>query len=513
MVNLDLEGMITTFFFITKECATTLLWSSLLSGMGFHRTIGSLLHSCRILDHLESIGYQLQREGGEGGKSKHLNIERTVVYTSLSREHIKEKRSVASFGFLNARSVRNKASEVNEFVTDNNIDILGVCETWLTQDDKAVISELTPVGYTFTHLPRSSKRGGGVGLLFRNTLNVRHSPSSVKFKSFELLQASIASDNTTTHIVVIYRPPGSSCPFSTFLDEFAALMDQYLLQPGSLIISGDFNIHVNEATTQSSLFKDLLQSYDLRQHVSGSTHIRGHTLDLLITRDSDANAISKLKVIGGISDHSAIICNLPLTKPELGMKLVTYRNLKSIEVSKFADDLDQEGITTQCSSVDPDTAVQSFNSIVFKTLNKHAPVKSKVVRIRPDTRWYNEDIAHGKIIRKQMERLWRTSGLEIHRQMYVAQRQTVQSLIRSAKVTYYKGLVEGCSGDSKKLYRLANDLLNRKATSVLPDYNVAEELACKFSTFFKNKVSTICDDLSSFALRAPFTAITNSTNS
>ena len=52
------------------------------------------------------------------------------------------------FGFLNARSVRNKASEVNEFVTDNNIDILGVCETWLTQDDKAVISELTPVGYT-----------------------------------------------------------------------------------------------------------------------------------------------------------------------------------------------------------------------------------------------------------------------------------------------------------------------------------------------------------------------------
>ena len=50
---------------------------------------------------------------------------------------------------------------------------------------------------------------------------------------------------------------------------------------------------------------------------------------------------------------------------------------------------------------------------------------------------------------------------------------------------------------------IANDLLNRKATSVLPDYNVAEELACKFSTFFKNKVSTICDDLSSFALRAP----------
>ena len=55
---------------------------------------------------------------------------------------------------------------MNEFVTDNNIDILGVCETWLTRDDKAVISELTPIGITFTHLPRSSKRGGGVGLLF-----------------------------------------------------------------------------------------------------------------------------------------------------------------------------------------------------------------------------------------------------------------------------------------------------------------------------------------------------------
>ena len=119
-------------------------------------------------------------------------------------------------------------------------------------------------------------------------------------------------------------------------------------------------------------------------------------------------------------------------------------------------------IAQQCAVDDPDIAVGSFNSIVLEALNKHAPVKSKAIRTKPNTRWYNKIMSQQKRVRKQMERHWRTTGLEIHRQMYTAQRMKVQSSIRSAKKSHFKGLVDDCSCDSRKLYRHANDLLKPK---------------------------------------------------
>jgi len=53
-----------------------------------------------------------------------------------------------------------------------------------------------------------------------------------------------------------------------------------------LIIVGDFNIHVDDATDmQAGKLIDLLSCRNLRQHVTSPTHVHGHSLDLLITRD------------------------------------------------------------------------------------------------------------------------------------------------------------------------------------------------------------------------------------
>ena len=111
---------------------------------------------------------------------------------------------------------------------------------------------------------------------------------------------------------------------------------------------------------------------------------------------------------------------------------------------------------------DPETAVDNFNATIEDVLNCHAPLETRVVRIRPNKKWYNEEIASEKQVRRRLERQWRISKLEIHRQLYTAQRGKVKSLIRAAKQTYFSGLVEDCHGDSGRLFRLTNELLNRK---------------------------------------------------
>ena len=60
------------------------------------------------------------------------------------------------FGFLNAQSVNTKTSKIREHVTDHNLDILGITETWKPTNTKIV--ELKPNGFSFPHYPRRHKR-------------------------------------------------------------------------------------------------------------------------------------------------------------------------------------------------------------------------------------------------------------------------------------------------------------------------------------------------------------------
>ena len=110
---------------------------------------------------------------------------------------------------INARSIRDKTTELVDFVCDNHLYVIGICETWLTPNNSAVIADLIPDGYTFKHVPRPNRRGGGVGLLYKNGVhvNIRNNPQNFIF--FESLQAEIISNAAAIHLVIVYRPPSS----------------------------------------------------------------------------------------------------------------------------------------------------------------------------------------------------------------------------------------------------------------------------------------------------------------
>ena len=63
---------------------------------------------------------------------------------------------------------------VKDLVVDQDIDILALTETWLRPGniDDVAIRALCPTGYRFLHVPRGHSRGGGVGLLFKDTRQI-----------------------------------------------------------------------------------------------------------------------------------------------------------------------------------------------------------------------------------------------------------------------------------------------------------------------------------------------------
>ena len=193
-----------------------------------------------------------------------------------------------NFAFLNTRSLCNTTLQVKDYVVENDIDLLAITETWLLDQDSYTTCELCPTGYMLHSVPRRS-RGGGVALLSKKALKVKNcSTAKRKFKSFEYVELSLNHLLTNLRIVIAYRPPPSSSNQSIvvlFFNKFPILLESLATASGSLLIAGDCNFHVNDVRdTTATRFLQLIESFNLKQHVCEPTHRIGYILDLLITK-------------------------------------------------------------------------------------------------------------------------------------------------------------------------------------------------------------------------------------
>ena len=234
-------------------------------------------------------------------------------------KHVENPSPVAtSFGLLNARSVKqkDKPAEIHDLVADNELDILFITETWLQSNsiDELAIGDMTPNGYSLKHLPRPNRRGGGIGLIYRSCLPVAElQPFSAT--TFECFTSSVSIGDHQITLSVVYKPPKTGAS-SLFFTELGDLVERLATHPGELILVGDFNFHVDQAADPDARkFLGFLESFNLKQHVSQPTHQKGHTLDLVITKDNG----NIIKIIGTdhsvTSDHSCVLFTLNFPKP------------------------------------------------------------------------------------------------------------------------------------------------------------------------------------------------------
>ncbi len=89
-----------------------------------------------------------------------------------------------------------------------------------------------------------------------------------------------------------------------FIKEFGYFLSELVLAADKVLTVGDINIHVdNEKDALGSAFIDILNSIGVRQHLSGSTHCRNYTLDLILSHGIDVNGVEVLQQSDDVSDH------------------------------------------------------------------------------------------------------------------------------------------------------------------------------------------------------------------
>lgn len=428
---------------------------------------------------------------------------RTVDYRNLvsikpSTQTSSSSSSKLHFGLWNAQSIRGKSATVCDLVISNKLDILAITETWLKGNncDNNTVADIkeTLQGFDFVNIPRPGRRGGGIGVLFHKGFGVKYG-ELFNFKSMEYTDLTFTYNRSHLRLIVVYRPPSSkknTVPLSVFFDEFATLLELLNTSSGHLLITGDFNFHVDTPDDPNAAkFLDLLLMSDLQQHVVNSTHRHGHTLDLIISR-IDNNFVSDLTQFTDVpSDHNALLCFLNTLRPKPCKKLVTFRRTKSIDINLFKSDLLASPLLTTVSSADLDVLVDQYNKVLGDLINKHAPVQSHIITCRPNAPWFSDDLHKQKVIKRRYERKWLSSGLEIDKQIFKTHCHFYTNLMNASKTEYYRSQVRNAS--QTQLFQFVDKLSNVRSAQILPSHESAGLLSERFSQYFSEKIANLLE--------------------
>ena len=395
----------------------------------------------------------------------------------------------------NLQSAVNKVDDVISVLSDNKVDIACFSETWLASLSNTTTSIFKNADYNISHSFRE-KRGGGVAILWKNSLTkqVRNSSIIRSFDSFEY-QNIIFQGKFKINVMSIYRLQEIS--FNQFLQELSYLLtEQDPRYP--LVLTGDFNVHFEFSNSQN--VKDLINltsSFGLSQFVKGPTHKLGHTLDLLFANNMDFVINDIQPVSFDLSDHFPIFFDLPnISGPNVPIKKkITYRNLKSVNIPGFASDL---GVSLTSSLGDninnysfsemldiyKDTVVREFNAV--------APIKTRTLTTSVSPHWMDAEYKTNRATRRRLEREWKKSGLKSDKKLYVSQRDICVKLSQEKRSKYYHELILSKKGDQSALFDIISNILDKnKSRGVLPNHDTPIELANTFNEFYLNKVKQL----------------------
>ena len=140
------------------------------------------------------------------------------------------------------------------------------------------LAEMTPKGFSFFHKPWTQRRGGGVGQF----ISVAHKFNSISMptqSSFESIYGTLEYGQSCLNVLNIYRPSG---PSTIFVSELQDIMSYMASLPHDLVLMGDFNLHLESSSSDVRQLTGILESFNLDQYVNFPTHVRGHSLDLII---------------------------------------------------------------------------------------------------------------------------------------------------------------------------------------------------------------------------------------
>ena len=146
-------------------------------------------------------------------------------------------------------------------------------------------------------------------------------------------------------------------------------------------------------------------------------------------------------------------------------------------------------------------------------LDKHAPMRKKVINARPLVPGFNEKIKLARHKKRKAEQKWRGTGRREDMLDYKAKKNYVNQIMNEARITFYQDFIENNSTDQHKLFIAAKTLLNQgDQRSAFPLCVYKLKFANQMGQNLVEKIGNIHSKLDNLAFTLPIDPHDNGTD-
>ena len=182
---------------------------------------------------------------------------------------------------------------------------------------------------------------------------------------------------------------------------------------------------------------------------------------------------------------------------------MSSRKIKEIDREKLQADL----LSSELYQNTPDTLdelINSYNTTLAQSLDRHAPLRTKMISSRPLVPWFNDEIEAARREKRNTERKWRRTGSREDMWAYKAKKNNANALMNGARRKFYYNFIEDNSNNQRRLFSAAKKLLNqRDNTAIYPPVDDNIKLVKQLGTFFIQKIVTISSKLDNMVQGLP----------
>ena len=399
---------------------------------------------------------------------------------------------------MNAQSIAGKINELCSISVDLEPDLILVTETWcnseiqnafLAQPDYELLSDLR-------RDRNDTKNGVGGGLLVftKNDLKILPIDDEESESFNQYCKFVIEGPTHSWTVYLVYRPP-SSTP-----ENNEKLVDLVRGAPNNAIFVGDFNLPgiswVNlTSDSKGNGLLDICVEKNMSQLVNFPTHLKGNTLDLVLTDRPDM--IRSVEAAGriGKSDHEMLLITVDMerAKTAVGDSTPCWNAADWATIRAKLTEIDWH---QKLHGQTADQAWCSFRQVVDELVEDYVPKRPWRKNSRPA--WMSTELLREI---RQKRRLWtryKRSPTGENLDEFNSAQKRLQKKIRTAKRTAERKLASN-TVDSKPFYSYLSSKTKAKAgvgpikvdgKTLVQDQEMAEELNKYFGSVFQTEDTT-----------------------
>ena len=348
----------------------------------------------------------------------------------------------------NANGLRHNIGDLRHFINKNEIDLMSISETKLTEDIKIKFKN-----YNIIRKDRTA-HGGGLALLIKNSVPYR----IVNIKGTVSIEHLCIQLENNLHIIAVYNPP---------INKFCAKDLETLTGIGSkVLIIGDFNARhttwgndINN-TNGRTLYKYITDSNLIVQHTNEPTHFPTNGMspsyiDLVVNKNV-SNITDPRTVTDLPSDHSPVLFELHRQHKDIQKRIIT--SYKTTNWREFGQTLDKMIVINNKmdNPEDIDKEVDKITQALTKAKTKH----TRRIQVTNNSGNLTDDIQKLIKHRNVLRKLLQTKNLTNLKTDINRLNRLIRKQIKDSTNEQWQKTLDNIRPGEKALWRIARHFKN-----------------------------------------------------